>query len=320
MPATTPLFLKWGWSHSLQEKISQAEVDERIGESGHPTVSLEDSYRYCRQVAKERAKNFYYSFLLLDQQQRNAMCAIYAFMRQCDDLSDSPITDDKAQLKRVISEWRLQLDRALMGDAAGNMIWPAFADSVRRYHIPHRYFHEMIDGILSDLDPCEMQTFDQLYGYCYHVASVAGLTVIHIFGFRSPKALLLAEKCGIAFQLTNILRDVREDANMGRVYLPREDLDRFGVPAGQLRAGSEDEHFRALMQFEAARARSYYAASDALIDFIEPASRRSLWALRAIYMRLLSKIEASHFSVLSRRISVAKPAKIALLLWAFLPK
>ncbi len=288
--------------------------------AGISRAYLETSYRHCRRVAKERAKNFYYSFLLLEPAQRDAMCAVYAFMRRCDDLSDEPATSDKAVLRRAIADWRMYLDRALMGDVEGDPIWPAFADSVARYRIPHRYFHEMIDGILSDIEPCEMQTFDQLYRYCYHVASVVGLTVIHIFGFRSPRALLLAEKCGIAFQLTNILRDVREDASMDRIYLPREDLHRFGVPAAQLRSGMEDDRFRTLMSFEAARAHAFYNESAALMDLIEPKSRRSLWALRAIYLRLLSKIEASRYAVLSRRIQVATPMKVGLLLWAFLPK
>ncbi|MDQ2711586.1 MAG: phytoene/squalene synthase family protein [Acidobacteriota bacterium] len=282
--------------------------------------SLERSYGYCRTIAKSGAKNFYYSFLLLEKSQRNAMCAIYAFMRQCDDLSDDPATSDGAQLRLAVTEWRLQLDRALAGKGEGSPIWPAFSDSVQRFKIPHRYFHEMIDGILSDLDAPRIQTFDQLYRYCYQVASVVGLTIIHIFGFRSLKALLLAEKCGIAFQLTNILRDVREDAAMGRVYLPQEDLGRFGVTVEQLQSGVEDDRFRDLMRFEASRARGFYDESAPLIDLVEPKSRRSLWALRAIYMRLLREIEASGYSVLSRRISVAKPLKIALLFQAFFPK
>ena len=282
--------------------------------------SVERSYRYCRAIAKSRAKNFYYSFLLLEKSQRDAMCAVYAFMRQCDDLSDDPATSDGAQLRLAVTEWRLQLDRALAGKGEGSPIWPAFSDSVQRFKIPHRYFHEMIDGILSDLDPPRIETFDQLRRYCYQVASVVGLTIIHIFGFRSPRALLLAEKCGIAFQLTNILRDVREDAGMGRVYLPEEDLGRFGVAVEQLQSGVEDDRFRELMRFEALRARGFYDESAPLIDLIERKSRRSLWALRAIYMRLLTEIESSGYSVLSRRISVAKPLKIALLVQAFFPK
>ncbi len=269
-------------------------------------------------MAKSRAKNFYYSFLLLEKPQRDAMCAIYAFMRHCDDLSDDPATPDKVQLRLSMTDWRIQLDRALQGEVGDNPIWPAFADSVRRYGIPHRYFHEMIDGVLSDLEPVEIQTFQQLYSYCYRVASVVGMTITHVFGFQSPKALMLAEKCGIAFQLTNILRDVREDAGMGRVYLPQEDLDRFHVSVEQLRSGVEDEAFRELMSFEAARARQYYAESAPLMGLIEAKSRRSLWAIRAIYLRLLDKIEHSRYSVLSGRISVSKPVKVAILLRALL--
>jgi phytoene synthase len=197
-------------------------------------------------------------------------------------------------------------------------LWPAFYDTVQRYSIPHRFFHEMIDGITSDLDPREIQTYDELYHYCYQVASVVGLTIIHIFGFSSNKALILAERCGVAFQLTNILRDVREDAELGRIYLPLEDLRRFGVPVEQLRTGSEDDRFRELMRFEAARARSYYDESAPLMELIKAKSRRSLWALREIYLRLLAKIEKSNYAVLSQRLNVPTYAKIALLLRAFL--
>jgi phytoene synthase len=239
-------------------------------------------------------------------------------MRHCDDLSDDPAAIDKAELRHSIALWRVQLDRALGGEVEGNPIWPAFHDTVRRYAIPHHYFHEMIDGILSDLEPRQMETFDELYRYCYQVASVVGLTIIHIFGFHSPKALLLAERCGVAFQLTNILRDVREDAAMERVYLPREDLARFQVDVAQLESGTEDGRFRDLMRFEGARARAYYNESAPLSGLIEPKSRRSLWALRQIYLRLLGQIEGANYSVLTRRINVPKHTKIALLLRAFL--
>lgn len=247
------------------------------------------------------------------------MCAIYAFMRHCDDLSDSPATPDKAKLHQSIAEWRMQLNGALSGDVQGNPIWPAFHDTIERYSIPHRFFHEMIDGIMSDLEPRQVQTFDELYRYCYQVASVVGLTIVHIFGFESVKALLLAEKCGVAFQLTNILRDVREDAEADRVYLPREDLDRFCVPVDQLRSGKEDDRFRELMRFEAIRARGYYDESVELSDLVTKKSRRSLWALREIYLRLLLRIEKSNYSVLSRRrLNVPAPTKVALLVRAFL--
>ncbi|MBV9613116.1 MAG: squalene/phytoene synthase family protein, partial [Acidobacteriaceae bacterium] len=163
------------------------------------TLSLEQSYAYCRRIARTRAKNFYYSFLLLEKPQRDGMCAIYAFMRHCDDLTDDPATNDKAKLQQAVALWRLALDRALRGNVEGHPIWPAFCDTVSRYAIPHRFCHEMIDGVASDTEPRHIQTFAELYRYCYHVASVVGLTVIHIFGFRSSKALLFAEKCGVAF-------------------------------------------------------------------------------------------------------------------------
>jgi 15-cis-phytoene synthase len=280
--------------------------------------TVEESYRYCERIARARAKNFYYSFLLLDKPQRNAMCAVYAFNRYCDDLSDEPAPGGVAEVRAKIAGWRLQLTHALQGHFDEHPIWPAFHDTVQRYKIPHRFFHEMIEGISSDLEPKQIQTFDELYHYCYQVASVVGLTIIHIFGFSSLKALLLAEKCGVAFQLTNILRDVREDAGLGRIYLPSEDLHRFGVTPQQIQTGVEDQKFRDFMRFEANRAKQYFIESEPLMQLIDKKSRPSLWALRAIYLRLLSRIEAEDYSVLSRRISVPTRTKLSLLLKAFL--
>ena len=288
-----------------------------------PVVSaraLQDSYRFCRQVARSRAKNFYYSFLLLEKPQREAMCAIYAFMRHCDDLSDDPALAGTQEMAKRIALWRLELDHSLEGDLGSDPIWPAFCDTVHRYAIPHHFFHEMIDGITSDIQPRQIETFDELYRYCYQVASVVGLTIVHIFGFTSVRALLLAEKCGIAFQLTNILRDVREDAEVGRLYLPHEDLQRFGVAWEQLKSGTENEAFRTLMQFEASRAQTFYDESAPLLELVSPKSRRSLWALREIYLRLLSKLREADFAVLSRRINVPTSAKVILLLRAFLKR
>ncbi len=278
---------------------------------------VRDSYGHCRKVAKARAKNFYYSFLLLDKTQRDAMCAIYAFMRHCDDLSDNPEAKDKAQISQQIALWRMDMDNSLKGRLADDPLWPAFCDTVHRYSIPHRFFHEMIDGMLSDVEPRQIETYEELYRYCYQVASVVGMTIVHIFGFDSARALLLAEKSGVAFQLTNILRDVREDADMGRVYLPREDLRRFGVSAEQLRLGMENDRFRSLMKFEASRAWACYEESEPLSGLIDPKSKRSLWALREVYKLLLLRIEKANYSVLNQRISVPKTAKISLMLRAF---
>ena len=267
------------------------------------SVALRASYAFSRGIARTRARNFYYSFLLLSREQRDAMCAIYAFMRYCDDISEG-----QGASREGIERWRRDLDLALQGQYAENLLWPAFHDTVERYRIPHEYFHQMIEGVSSDLEPKQLQTFDELYRYCYQVASVVGLTIIHIFGFDSPDALLLAEKCGIAFQLTNILRDVREDLENHRIYIPLEDIGKFGADLA-----THDERFVRLMSFEAERARAYYDQSRPLIGLVHPRSRPSLWALIEIYRRLLLRIERSNFDVLEKRIRVPTWEKLSIL-------
>ena len=260
-------------------------------------------------LARSRARNFYYSFVLLPKPQRNAICAIYAFMRYCDDLSDEAPSAG-CQARESIERWKRDLDAALEGRFSGHAVWPAFHDTVQRFGIPREYFDEMILGVTSDLEPRRIETFDELYRYCYRVASVVGLTVIHIFGFRSPDALPLAEKCGIAFQLTNILRDVREDVGLNRVYLPAEDLQRFGVSADDLRDGKRTAGFVELMKFEAGRAHAYYRESAPLIEMVDAHSRSSLWALIQIYSRLLEKIERANYDVLSHRVELPTREKL----------
>jgi len=274
------------------------------------SVTLEASYAFCRRIARTRARNFYYSFLLLSREQKAAMCAIYAFMRYCDDISEGASASQEA-----IDRWRQDLDCALRGVFPANPLWPAFHDTVKRYKIPQQYFHEMIDGVSSDLHPRQIQTFDELYHYCYQVASVVGLTIIHIFGFDSPEALALAEKCGIAFQLTNILRDVREDRENGRIYLPAEDIKRFGADLAKY-----DDRFIQLMRFEAERARRYYDESRPLIGMVHEGSRRSLWALIEIYRRLLDRIERANFAVLDGRVRVPAWEKVEIIAGATLSR
>jgi len=263
-------------------------------------MTLDESYAFCRAVARRRARNFYYSFVLLSRDQRNAMCAVYAFMRYCDDLSDEPGAG-----REPLDRWKAALTDALAGKFDAYPAWPAFHDTVARYAIPQRYFYEMIEGVSSDIVPRRIATFDELYRYCYQVASVVGLSIIHIFGFNSPSALPLAEKCGVAFQLTNILRDIREDAGRGRCYLPAEDLLRFGVTAEELAAGTRSQNFSQLMRFEVERARGYYKESAPLLDLIDPPSRPSLRALVGIYSRLLDRIEELDYDVFSRRVSLS---------------
>ncbi len=269
--------------------------------------TIDASYAHCVSVARQRAKNFYWSFILLPREKRRAMCAVYAFMRECDDLSDG----DRASAE-AMREWRADLDRTLAGKPAEHPLWPALLDTVNRYRIPHRYLHEMIDGVQSDLTAHDFENFDELYRYCYLVASVVGLTVIHIFGFDDPAALPLAEKCGIAFQLTNIIRDVDEDHEQGRVYLPQEDIRQFGVKS----LGKDSSELRELLADMAARARAYYDESRPLVALIHSDSRASLWALIEIYRRLLERIDDAGYDVFSRRIRLSSWEKAWILVQA----
>ena len=277
-------------------------------------MTVPESYGFCERVARSQAKNFYYSFLLLPKPKRLAMCAVYAFMRYCDDLSDDASFGGSAQDRgAAIAGWRADLEAALAGRMPTHALWPAFADTVERYRIPHSYFFEMIEGVRSDLEPRRVRAFEELYGYCYHVASVVGLTIVHIFGFEDPEALKLAEKCGIAFQLTNIIRDVKEDAENGRVYLPEEDLARFGVSPDALRGREVTIEVRKLLEFEAGRARAYYRESAALVGMVAAETRGSLRALIGIYSRLLERIAEANYAVLGARIRVPAWEKLRIL-------
>jgi phytoene synthase len=271
--------------------------------------SLEASYAYCERVARAKAKNFYYSFLVLPKAKRRAMCAVYAFMRECDDRSD-----EDGATESNMAAWRAELDRALAGDTYAHPLWPAFADTVRRYRIPRSYLDDMIDGVTSDLTFSQPQSFEDLYSYCYKVASVVGLTIIHIFGFREPIALAMAEKCGVAFQLTNILRDVREDRDNGRTYLPSNLMRHYAVP----HLDAPTPQLNSLLADLGGRARDYFTFSRPLIKLVETDSQSSLWALIEIYDRLLRKMESGRFAVLEKRYGLSGLEKAGVLTQAFL--
>jgi phytoene synthase len=235
-------------------------------------------------------------------------------MRYCDDVSDG---DDSPEDKRaLLRDWRSQLDAAFSGSLLRNSILPAFRDTVNRFSIPAEYFHWIINGAEMDLDVSQYETFDDLYRYCFNVASAVGLVCLQIFGFREERAKKYAEQCGIAFQLTNILRDVKEDAERGRIYLPAEDLRKFDYAAEELRRGVLDERFRRLMRFETERARRYYAAARNLLPLVEETSQPALWAMIAIYERILDRIEQRQFDVFHNPIHLASTEKISIALRA----
>jgi len=283
---------------------------------------LDHAYAICRGVTRSQAKNFYYGFLVMPREKRNALCAVYAFMRHCDDLSDDA-TVPVEQRWQKLQEWREQFHQVIQGRPTDDPVLFALADAQQRFHLPVELLDQLVQGTLMDLKqsvsgaPLTFQNFDELARYCYHVASVVGLITIRIFGYRDPKAEPLAEKTGIAFQLTNIIRDVREDALLGRVYLPQEDLARFGRNAGELAPALLGNGFQAtpwadLLRFEADRAREFYRAADELLPLIDEDCQPAFWTLVTIYRRLLDKIALKQYDVFHERVrlSVAEKLKI----------
>jgi phytoene synthase len=271
------------------------------------------SYRSAEAIARNRS-NFYYSFVVMPSEKRRAFCAVYAFMRYCDDISDGNASRETKQAQ--LREWRSQLDAAFAGGSQQNPILPAFRDTVNNFSIPAQYFHWIIDGAEMDLNIAQYETFADLYKYCFNVASAVGLVCLQIFGYSDERARQYAEQCGIAFQLTNILRDVKEDAESGRIYLPLEDLRRFGYTADELRRRVMDERFRKLMRFEAERAREFYAAARNLLPLVDDSSRPALWAMMKIYERILDRIEQQQFDVFRNPIHLALIEKISIALKA----
>ncbi len=270
---------------------------------------LIESYKSARDVARSRS-NFYYSFIVLPSAKRRAFCAVYAFMRYCDDISDGE--GSAADKSAMLRDWRAQLEAAFSGTLDGNPILPAFRDTVTTFSIPADYFHWVIDGAEMDLNVSRYETFADLYKYCFNVASAVGLVCLQIFGFGEPRAKQYAEQCGIAFQLTNILRDLKEDAERGRVYLPLEDLRKFSYSPEELQQGIVDERFHNLMRFETERARDYYAAARNLIPLVERASRPALWAMIRIYEQILNRIVQHQFDVFHNPIHLARSEKLSI--------
>lgn len=271
------------------------------------------SYRWCERVARGKAGNFYPAFRILPADQRLAMCALYAFCRIADDIGDEAGALDER--RRRLEAWRLGLRAALAGRPC-HPAHPALADAVARFRIPPEYLEAVLDGVAMDLQPLDLATFADLRTYCWRVASAVGLACIHIWGFRSPAALVPAEEAGIAFQLTNILRDLKEDAGRDRIYLPREDLDRFGYTPEMLHAGNRNAPFLELMRFEVDRARRHYEAAAPLMDLLEPPGQAVFRVLSGTYRTLLETIPRRNYDVFTRRVRVPAWKKMALALGA----
>lgn len=274
------------------------------------TTSLDQSYAACRDLARRSARNFYYSFWILPRPKRAAMCALYAFFRRTDDLGDDEAPLDERRAKLVA--WREALNRGLRDDYVDALL-PAVVDTVRSYAVPIEYLETAIDGVETDLDRSRFATFDELRGYCYQVASVVGLASIHVWGFRRcDEAYRAAEACGIAFQMTNILRDVAEDAARGRVYLPQDELARFGVTDDDLRCGRLGEPLRSLFRFQVERTAEFYRQAEGLKPYLSTDGAGIYATMFDIYHALFEKIRRRDGDVFSQRVRLSSWHKTAL--------
>jgi 15-cis-phytoene synthase len=303
-------------------------------------AQLTMAYSVCRGITRTNAKNFYYGFLVLPKPKRQALSAVYAFMRRCDDIADDP--NLSLEERRIeLNTWLASLHRVQQGEPSDDPILLALTDAQRRHTIPAGLLDELAMGTAMDvmdpdvMDPAaetqplasvvpgltvQYRTFEDLKLYCHRVASVVGLVCIHIFGYRDPAAEPLAEQCGLAFQLTNIIRDVKEDAAMGRVYLPEEDLEKFGLSAADLLSAPDPARFRTLLTLEADRAREFYQAGEQLIPYISEDSQPALWVLVNIYRKLLEKIAERQYDVFSGKISLTVSEKLRVLGKGFLQR
>jgi 15-cis-phytoene synthase len=288
------------------------------------------AYSVCKGITRTAAKNFYYAFLVLPSRKRNALYAVYAFMRRCDDITDDS-TLSFADRRLKLDTWLDALHRAQQGHPTDDPILLALTDAQRRFAIPAGLLDELAHGTAMDVEveephpagtslTVQYHSFEDLRVYCYRVASVVGLVCIHIFGYRSPEAEPLAESCGLAFQLTNIIRDVKEDAALGRVYLPAEDLARFSLSASELLSNPDPARFRPVLALLADRAREFYASGDALIPYVSEDSQPALWVLINIYRGLLEKIAARQFDVFTARVSLTTREKLLVLAKGFLKR
>jgi phytoene synthase len=270
---------------------------------------LDSAYARCARITRSSSSNFYYAFMLLPAARRRALYAVYAFCRFVDDIADDaggPIAP-----ATLLDRWRDELNQVYEGSGQ-RPVSRALADSVCRFNIPQHYFEEIINGVAMDLTLRRYTNFDELRQYCYRVASAVGLISIEIFGYQNPATKLYAERLGIALQLTNIIRDVKEDAARDRIYLPLEDLRRFGVTEDEILQSVHTPEFNELMEFETARARDFYRDADAELAPEDRPAMLAAEGMRLIYSALLERIVRSGYRVFDGRLSVSAPRKLYL--------
>jgi len=271
--------------------------------------SVKQSYVHCRRVARRAASSFYLSFFLLPKAQRDGMCALYAFLRRTDDIADR---DAPTELRREALQ-RLQTSlTAALRDTTDDPLLPAVVDTMRRFDIPLQYFHDAIDGALMDLDIDRYESFADLDAFCYRAASVVGLACLRIWGCDDPAAENPARKCGTAFQLTNILRDVAEDAARGRIYLPLEDLAHFGCTEEDIFGGRYNENVAQLIAFEAHRAHAFYIEASRLEPLLPRDGRRAWRVMMTTYRAILDELRRRDYNVFGPRVKFSRLKRLSL--------
>jgi phytoene synthase len=271
-----------------------------------------EAQTYCTAVTKQSGSNFYYSFYFLPADRRDAMYTVYAFCKEVDNAVDeAPAGSDPREAVRT---WRAEVSSIYLGTPT-HPAGISLAEHVKRLAIPREYLDELINGVEMDLTTTRYVTFDELSKYCYRVACVVGLICLHIFGTRDPRAKDYAVNLGMAFQLTNILRDIGSDADRGRIYLPLEDLKKFGCPEEDLLQHRDTSQFKALMRFESARARGFYDKARTILNALPAGDRRALLPaemMRGVYARILDRIEQSDYCVFGARIRVPNLSRLAI--------
>jgi phytoene synthase len=283
----------------------------------------------CRALTKASRSNFAYAFLVLPKPKREALYAIYAFCRISDDVVDEPrlahpalrqgdaVGAEPASPTERLKSWRAELDACFRGEPR-HPVTRRLADMLTRFPVPRLYFEELLNGVEMDLCQTRYATFDELQQYCYRVAGVVGLMCIEVFGYTRQDTRRYAESLGTAFQLTNILRDIGRDGGAGRIYLPQEDLERFGCTEADILNRRLTPAFREMMRFEVERARQFYESATATLPVEDRKTMLPAEIMRAIYVRLLRQIEQRVFDVYSRPIRLSNTRRLALALgcWA----
>ena len=271
-------------------------------------TDLANDYRFCRDVTRRSASSFYYAFRMLPPPRRKALYAVYALCRAVDDAVDDA---GPGEARELLAEWRTEIERCYRGVPL-HPVTVALSASIEQFPIPQSALRAVIEGVEMDLVKRRYATFAELETYCWRVASAVGLASIEIFGYSNPRAREYAVDVGLALQLTNILRDISEDAARDRIYLPVEDLEAFGVPEEDLLRGVYNRRFRELMEFQCERARRYYRSAEAKLPAEDAASLRPAEVMRRTYEQVLDRIVEERYFVFGRRLGLSRGRKAAL--------